>query len=171
MSERIDIFHHFELQGLATHYKTLNWTLHTIFIPMHIGMIGAIATVADHDGNAHGGQYALVFALVGCAAGMWLIWAWDRISNRHGYTVGALYRRLHELETHMADKYAENAEGFDVHLLVDRVDGRRKRRGTTTKRILGTLRALMLFAYFVLVYVLSSAPVEHWIRENFFMSI
>jgi len=52
MSQEIDIFHHRELQELAIHYKTLNWTLHGIFVPMHIGLIGFLATAVITQKNS-----------------------------------------------------------------------------------------------------------------------
>ena len=152
MSEEIDIFHHKELQELAIHYKTLNWTLHGIFVPMHIGLIGFLATaMITQKSSSLAGMlanaviklklspniYALANAVLaqrsgslaeieivdfGCLSGLVLIWAWWVISKRQRDITIKLYRRLHELERYMKGAYAGNPQGFDVHTLVDEYD-------------------------------------------------
>jgi hypothetical protein len=152
MSEEIDIFHHKELQELAIHYKTLNWTLHAIFVPMHVGLIGFLATASLSE--RHPPPSAVEFGVFGCISGLVLLWAWRVISNRQRDITARLYGRLHELERHMSSTYPENPQGFDVHLVVDSYD---KATWLTiftpkTRTIFTLLRFFMLVAYLFLSY-------------------
>lgn len=111
-----DISYHSTLQNLANQYNTINWTLHTIFIPTHSLVLGWIVNGMFDGARDH--KFPPELAFGGCLAGLFLVFAWRTIYVRHRSFVHVMYNQLHSVE----DAIGKKGINFKVHNLIAAMD-------------------------------------------------
>lgn len=153
---------HSAISSLAAHYNQINWSLHTIFVPLQ-SVIG-MGIVSQLFSGTHSLSNMVHFLLVsGCIAGLVTVFQWWKIYVRHRSMIRILYGKLHVIEDEIAKAHANAISPFEVHKILKKYDDEFKALG---KSIYGTDTALrFLFGLFVTMYAsLLAVCMITWLR-------
>lgn len=90
---------HNSLQELAHHFDSINWNMHTIFVPLHVALVGwLVIALVPPSGQL---WKDLPGALIGFGTGIvgWgLARAWRWMYERHRLFIETAYLRLRAIE-------------------------------------------------------------------------
>lgn len=118
-TEDLRIAQHNSLQELAHHYDSINWNMHTIFVALHVALVGwLVISIAPPSGSLWKDDIpGAVIGLIASFVGWWLAIAWRRMFERHRLFIKAAYQRLRAIETSLTNGDG-NLANFKVHTLM-----------------------------------------------------